>query len=137
MLSEDMRANSEALRAMGSETLLIGSVRHRVLDRIGGSRRIVWAAALAAAAVIVVMFGVVRSVSPERVPPPQVNYTAGKPKIELPAVEKPRFVARAPRRAPVQLAAKSEPLVVKMLTDDPDVVIYWLVNGENERKVGP
>jgi hypothetical protein len=36
-----------------------------------------------------------------------------------------RHVRRKPRLAPV---FKSEPLVVKMLTSDPQVVIYWLVD---------
>jgi len=41
-----------------------------------------------------------------------------------------RVVASRVRRRPRQKAPrfKSEPLVVKMITDDPQVVIYWLVD---------
>ena len=58
---------------------------------------------------------------------PVASMTARPP---LEQVKTPPMTARivrkhAPKRAP---AFKSEPLVVKMITDDPDVVIYWLVD---------
>jgi hypothetical protein len=42
----------------------------------------------------------------------------------------PKVLVARVRRRPRQKAPrfKSEPLVVKMITDDPQVVIYWLVD---------
>ena len=41
--------------------------------------------------------------------------------------------APEPKPEPVLLAQNTEPLVVKMLTDDPDVVIIWLVEGKEQQ----
>jgi hypothetical protein len=45
------------------------------------------------------------------------------PKFAAPAMPKPVAVKHAP-------AKESTPLVVKMLTPDPDVVIYWLIDAK-------
>jgi anti-sigma factor RsiW len=60
----------------------------------------------------------VRAVLPT--PPAQPLVRLRQPKV---------LVARARRRSRRQAPRfKSEPLVVKMITDDPQVVIYWLVD---------
>jgi anti-sigma factor RsiW len=51
-----------------------------------------------------------------------------RPAVVRAPVQAPTVVATAPRAA----ATSAQPLVIKLLTDDPDVVIYWLV-GEDEK----
>lgn len=53
--------------------------------------------------------------------PPELLAAPARP----PHVRTVRVSTRRRRRAP---AFQSEPLVVKMITDDPQVVIYWLVS---------
>lgn len=110
------------------------AVRARVLAQIDSRprRRWPWAAALAASAVLFVLL----LYRPAPVPPPP-------PLVAIAAPPAPS-VARRPNRsltvaAPVKkhvrtraasvserFPASTEPITVKLLTDDPNVVIYWL-----------
>jgi hypothetical protein len=52
-------------------------------------------------------------------------------RVEDVAPEMVKPVERGPRhipRLPVNASALPEPLVVRMFTDDPDVVIYWIAD---------
>jgi hypothetical protein len=119
-LQEDLRANALAL----------SSLRDDELPRVTMPRRrrvLPWIAAAAAAAVLVLIArqGLQRqSPHPQPVAAP-VIVTAKLPAASEPA---PKLAVRhkpkpAPRSAPV-----TEPLLVKMLTPDPDVVVYWIVD---------
>jgi hypothetical protein len=111
------------------------AVRARVLAEIERSpaRRWRWAWITALAAAVVVLLVSLR-------PGPEIHMTLPAPPAPAaPAVAritspphrqpaaKPRLTQPPP---PVQQAA--EPLVVKLLTDDPDVVIYWITGTKGE-----
>jgi hypothetical protein len=79
-----------------------------------------------AAAVVFVMGGLTswRLQAPVTVPPPPaIPVAVAQPNmLPLPAVP---VITRAKK---VRNAAKHEPMVVKLQTDDPDVVIYWVTD---------
>jgi hypothetical protein len=100
-LAEDLRLNSAALREM----------EMRPAPR--------WEWALAAAAMILMAIAAWR-IQPIPTEPGPAPHMA---KVEAP---KPAPVVR--RHAPQTKKQKFEPLKVKMLTSDPDVVIYWIVD---------
>jgi hypothetical protein len=58
----------------------------------------------------------------------------GLPAPELPDRSLAAPVPAPPKRDVLQAAARnpSQPLKIKMLTDDPDVVIYWLIDPSQE-----
>lgn len=135
-LLEDLRASQAAVKDLASEAVdpaLLATVRSGVLARIDGRGRVVWrwTAALAAAVALLVVLAL-----PARkpAPPPRPTIAKAPPKSPDPvqaaaADDRPR-----PRpRSHVTHARKSRPgagppLVVKMLTDDPNIVIIWLVD---------
>jgi len=130
-LATEMAANSDALREMNAEPM--PQVRSMVLAEIRAqeSRRRVmrWGWALAAAAAVVVVFGVARKdrAKPDVGRPFQT--AAALPRAEQKAEPVQRTVAKRPveaRRRPGMVA----PLRVKMLTSDPNIVIYWIVESK-------
>ncbi len=112
------------------------AVRARVLAELRQERRPVWRwiwvgglAAVAVAAVLMLWPTPVHT--PERIEMAAIRPAA--PHIEAPRPVAPARVVhprRAVARATVSEPKKrpSEPLVVKLLTDDPNVVIYWIAD---------
>jgi hypothetical protein len=104
------------------------AVRARVLSRIDShrSRRWLWAPALAAAAIAAIALVTLPSVPP---PPPIV---AAAPPVPAAAFAPTRAAkvsersASARRRPTAKPRVLSPPVLVKFVTDDPNVVIYWL-----------
>ena len=131
-LLEDFRASQAAVKELGSEAVdaaLLTAVRAGVLARVDDRRVAVWpwVAALTAALALLAMLSPLRRPVPEPRPvaiaqappslqPPPIPPAAG----HRPAVRRPRLPSVANVPAP--------PLVVKMYTDDPDIVIIWLVD---------
>ena len=119
-LWRELQTNRHVLRAMGLETVPAPAIPARAPHPW-------WKWSSAAAAVILSLAGVWFASRPPK--PPQivsidVNVT-GVVQQEAPVVK-----AKIPDRIPAALipVANTEPLTVKMLTPDPDVVIYWLVD---------
>ena len=108
------------------------AVRARVLAEIGRARKPVWrwAWALSAAAVVVAVMLVPRSKPVGRASwPAFLVYGPARPMEQVAEVPKPVAHHRRPIRrqegrpgGPPHL----EPVVIKLLTDDPNVVIYWI-----------
>jgi len=126
-----------AREAPPEETL--AEVRSQVRRRVARpTRRWPWAA-VAAAATVLIVAGVEWQERQEIVPPPPLVARAPEapPVFKAPLVSE-RASAPAPVRVavPVPIVAesrpsapeRSEPLVVKFLTDDPDIVIYWIAD---------
>ncbi len=123
-LESEVRLNSQALAAMRDDVI---PVRR--------ARRWPWVAAVAAAAVAAV--GVSFWMTPYVGPIEHPNIVADlkpPPAIEVPVMpEVPRSVLPAPPsvrrvRSLKHAVIEEQPLLVKFLTDDPDVVIYWLID---------
>ncbi len=130
--AEEMRQSQGMLKALRGEfveDLVFQEVRARTLGGISRDRK-AWARyAIAAGLVLALLAGWMWRARPGA----KLDFkpVAGmSPRPTVAEVKTPPMTARvarkrAPRRAP---SFKAEPLVVKMITDDPDVVIYWLVD---------
>ena len=131
--AEELERSQAALRSLREEeapAAALAEVRGRVLDRVA-SRKPSWWFALrwryalvpAAAAVVLVIALTPRPPLPPAPDPPALNLPA-------PVIAKTPPPPPVRRPAPKPAAAPQEPLLVKLFTDDPDVVIYWLIDAE-------
>jgi hypothetical protein len=133
-------ADLAALRADPITAADLTAVRTRVLARIDAVRRpwwrTVWAWGFAAAAAVIAVFATVPRPGPAPAPPRVAMAHPTAPYVErfTPARPPPRrVIMRAAAPAPPP-APKPEPLVIKLLTDDPDVIIYWIASeGDNPK----
>ncbi len=108
---EELEANGTALAMLREQPLIVRNRPAKIL------RWLPYAAAIALA------FGAGELWKPETVPPPPAVRTA----VDAPRFgPMPRPVIRAVRH--VKRPEKHEPIVVKMLTADPDVIIYWVTD---------
>ncbi len=115
------------------------AVRARVMAQIAVERKPFawwkWAACGLAAALVLAVFAA-RPRHSAVVRPAAPQMTAMAPEAP-PAPEPPAEPVLRPRRRTVAVSryrvvgppVAQPPLVVKMLTDDPDVVIYWIASG--------
>jgi len=118
-------------------------VRARVLSRLAGERRgrrrwaWMYGAAAMAAAALLLAAGLwprrpQRNAAPRIAPPVAAVSRPAPPEIHAAAVRIQRhprrhFAAAKAHVAPAGPAAQpAKPLVVKLVTDDPNVVIYWI-----------
>lgn len=121
-----------ALRELKDEPLPPGAeeaVRSRVFAEIEKPRRRWWTWAWAPAlAACLVLWMVIPREQPPMSPPPVLAHAPQSPLLSPPpAVVKPVRVkaAQAPRHEP-------QTQFVKLVTDDPDVVILWAMNSEGD-----
>jgi len=138
-LAEELRRMEALLKELGAEavpTAAYDQVRRRVRGRIERGRAWRWSTAVAAALVLALGLAALVSMrQPGRVAPAPMAARVEQPPIMPPAVPSPPAVkpARRLRSTPVRPAPpQAEQLVIKILTDDPDVVIIWLVGGNGE-----
>ena len=118
------------------------AVRVRVLSELERTRAPWWRHAWIFAAVAAAMLLVV-AVRPKEVsvpapvakvqPAPAVQTTAA-PATSAQATPVPRPPRRkqAPKEIAVKAEPPAEPLVVKLVTDDPNVIIYWITDTKGE-----
>jgi hypothetical protein len=112
----ELRANSDAMRALGVETMPV--VRPRLVRWPG----VVAAAGVAVAAMIAVVV---------MMPRKPVPITIAKSVVE-PVVSMAQETVPVKRHVRKRIVKNGEPqlLQVKMLTDDPNVVIYWQIESK-------
>jgi len=138
-LLEDLRVSQAALKELSVvDAAFLSAVRSGVLGRIERRRRRAWPwiAALAAAAALIVAV----STAPRKPPliakvqgpsggadPLVRGRPPGRPSVIAQAAPRPKRSRPGGRLRTRGSAPPSEPLVVKMLTDDPNIVIIWLV----------
>jgi len=94
-----------------------------------------WKGISAAAAVIITAGGawlLSRPVPPPHIVSVDMKVTGVVGKTEAPYVKAEIPTTLTPATIPAAQIPQSEPLRVKMLTEDPDVVIYWLVDSARE-----
>lgn len=139
VLLSGLRESLELVQEAHSEAVNpahFAAVRARVLAEIDGQTgrrwRFAWIPALAAAAAVVLGIVWPRPELRMAMPIPTVPGAPVIAKVKLPAV-------RHFRLAPPKVVAKAdlpqeaaEPMVVKILTNDPDVVIYWITGTKGE-----
>jgi hypothetical protein len=141
--AQELEENRAALGEIAVPPAAFEAVRRRVLGEIEGKRRRAtwwgWFAVASAAclAVLGILYALPRLQNPAA--PAALAAKMGPPRIEwtLPRI---RRVAARPRIhhkfgpdfAKATPAQKTEPLVVKMLTNDPNVIIIWLVDQKGD-----
>jgi len=136
-LADDLRAGRMLLGELRDESLeeaMSAHVRRRVMGRLvakeGGPARRYWTWALAAIALVAVLVAL-----PWRTEKRVIRVRVAVPQrtVVTPAavVNVPRPIARRHHHPPARHAAPSksgEPLLVQLVSDDPNIVIYWLVD---------
>ncbi|MBZ5724413.1 MAG: zf-HC2 domain-containing protein [Acidobacteriia bacterium] len=146
------------LRAAHQEPLApahFAAVRARVLAELAGERRAWWRRAwvygLAGAAAVALLVALAgrpgRAPQPVRRPeiavtrppaePPKVAVAEAAPEPKpVPRVRHGRRAGPGPAPQPVQLALARPPetMTVKLVTDDPNIVIYWITETRGEQK---
>lgn len=133
--AEELRENAAALSAMRDEMLSMAPVSARSVTFSRRPRPAIWIGAAAAAVLLLALASLwPRKSAPVVSPPPPVQIAAAVP--ELPVLAAAAPVVTRPRKARhKQLKpepAPEETMLVKMLTPDPEVVVYWIV-GPKER----
>lgn len=129
VLAREVRANAEALAAFQGEEL---PARPFAYPR----RFRPWVWGLASAAALVLGIGLPRVFEPEVVVVPEVTPPVAVARVgplpPAPETTKRTQAVRARPRPAIVLPAPepAQPLLVKMLTPDPDVVIYWLIDAD-------
>jgi hypothetical protein len=127
-LRPELQANAHALRALGEQVMPSVRLPERGLPW--------WKWISAAAAVIITLLAAwfeSRPVKPPHMVSVAVNVTGIiRKETTVPYVKAEIPTTLTPSTVPVLRAANTEPLLVKMLTPDPDVVIYWLIDSEGE-----
>jgi hypothetical protein len=126
----ELRASQAALKDLREEAIdpaLLDAVRARVLSRIAAPRRAPWWwLAAPAAACALVLLAVTLGPVPDIAPPPRAA-------VRIPAApEAPQIVWAKPRPRAEYASVPKQALLIKILTDDPNVVIYCIVDSPKE-----
>jgi hypothetical protein len=136
--ARELELNRAALQTGEIHPAAFDAVRLRVLDEIRAKKRrgAWWAWSAVAAAACMAMLCVLVFLQGWKNPAPPKPLVAAKnpPKIEwTPAPVHPRVLHKfGPVTASAGPAHHPEPLVVKMLTNDPNVIIIWLVDQKGD-----
>lgn len=135
-LEEALRADMAAWRAAHDKETPhpahYTAVRARVMAAVRADRRRrMWRFVLiGAAASLAVVIALLVEPRPARVPPaPTVVRVEPPPPPLLPA-PLPVAKQRRPKRRTVE--SHAQPVLVKLLTDDPNVVIYWIMDRQGD-----
>jgi hypothetical protein len=137
-----------AMKKDSASDAVYSAVRARVMAEIQGNQRpgwfTAWPAFLAVAVCTVILMIALRPEARISTPPVEAKVA---PPVEAPEIisgSSPGIPVRRPVRhirkavTTVDPTAPKEPLVVKMLTNDADVVIYWIADAkrsESEKEI--
>jgi hypothetical protein len=136
----DLAGNAAALRSLEPPEAAYTALRARVMDAVRPPRRGAawwWLATAAAAAIAVVSS--LAEFQPQPLPPPAtITYRVPAPEFAFKRTEQtPTVVRRATHNMRwSDTQQRSEVAAIKLLTDDPNVVIIWLPNEEANKKGG-
>lgn len=132
MFASGIRQSLEGLRSAHEDVpaeAVFAAVRARVMERVAPRRRVVWAYGLGAAVaalLLVLAIGIPRDAVP---PPPQALVRTPEPPAEAFVI--PRPVPARVERTVIRRAAR-EQVLIKLVTNDPDVVIYWIAESKGD-----
>ena len=145
--AENMRESQAALKSLrldSVEDVTLAEIRLSVMEEISKkSPAPAWRGyAIAAMLVIGLVAGwlwrvrttgfdgpqIASSVIPPPPPHEALMFPAVRHTPRVPSLKKYRLATPVPPATHPAAVAKSEPLLVKLITDDPQVVIYWLVD---------
>ena len=130
--AREIEQDRATLASLAPPTAALGQVRVRVMSELHSRRRrsayLWWAAA--AACLGALSFGLLlRPSAPENlgvvIAAPKAPDSALAPVRIAPHPHRPRAGAALARSAP-------QPIIIKMLTDDPNIVIIWLVDQKGD-----
>lgn len=128
-----MEADRQVLATLRDvDPLALFALRRGVSARIAKEQAVrrAWAWSAGLAACLAGAFSILALSVPEATPPmPDASFRAAGP----PSGWDARTISRPVRRRPAptrELAKAAPPLKIKILTDDANVVIYWLVDNE-------
>ena len=146
-LAAELRDCQTVLNELGAEVpgeAVYGSLLARLSAASALQRRWTWALA-AAAAVLLGLAGSVWQYAERQRPGathleiaratlPVPRAPEVKKAVTMPAAtsDRPKTRVRRARARKPEFRQDAEPLVMKLLTDDPNVVIYWIVEGTGE-----
>lgn len=140
VFASGLKESLEVLQGAHQEPIApahFAAVRARVMAELEGARqpwwRKVWVYGLVAAAAALVLVLAPRPVAPVRPQPPvSGGWQAKAPAPPIRKVGQTLSSVKRRRRAAPAHADPGPPIVVKLLTDDPDVVIYWITDKSGE-----
>jgi hypothetical protein len=122
-LQDELRANALALSSLRDDPLPRATMpsRRPVLP---------WIAAAAAAVLLALIAhqGLQRSLIVDTHPQPRQVTAPVTVTAQLPSEPAAKLAGRRKPKPSARAAALEQPLLVKMLTPDPDVVVYWIVD---------
>lgn len=132
--AQELARNATALRSIDAGATAYTAVRARVMEAVRPKRWFAWLWAATATmsvgcAALVWLTAPLRA--PEPPPPQAVVYRIAPPELRPSMILRPvkrRVIKRPSRPQPTQLAA------IKLLTDDPNVVIIWLMDKNSGKK---
>ena len=130
----DIRESQTALKELRMEFVeesALQEVRAEVLTRLSIPRKTAAWSKYAIAAMLLIGLWTGWLWRARTAPPevqPRAAVIAPPPLATVPVLQQRSHTRTAKHRQPASPTFKAEPLVVKMMTDDPQVVIYWLVS---------
>ncbi len=136
-----LRDSQAALKDLAGEALdpaALVAVRAQVLGELERPKKWTWGFAAAAAVLLLLLTVVLVRVRRPVAPLPQPAVARAPRMIEPQPAPRPRAVRHVPKRRPqperpkLAAASRTEPLVIKFVTDDPNIVVIWLVEGKGE-----
>jgi Putative zinc-finger len=126
VFASGMRQALETMREAHREIPVeahFAAVRARVMERIASPRRAIWWYAAAAAAILIMVLAVRFEWQPVPPDPVAVVQAPAPPAGALVIPKRPERVIRRP---------KTKQVMIRLVTDDPDVVIYWIAEQKGD-----
>jgi len=129
--ARELDQNTAALRSIVVDGTAFAALRSRVMAAVQPRRRFGWVWAGASALAIAASVALVWWTAPLPTPRIPRSPARARPLVGPTEVALPRQVAFHKRR-PAKRPVRQQLTAIKLLTDDPNVVIIWLVDDKKE-----
>jgi anti-sigma factor RsiW len=140
-LAEDLKESQDVFKSIRQDVpdaAALSAVRERVLSEVTGARRMPWFARWVFASVALAMVGIGawRLATPQAVigPPEPLRRIVVPPAVaELAVAPSGKAeVKRVRASRPTQKPDETKQVTLTFVTDDPDIIIYWLVDEKGD-----